>query len=87
MPDIYLWLDKDLDYKYFARPSITYNGFKIAYEEQTRYISDLDPDIIVIKHFALFPQHLEMRIKFILNYYYDLIGETDEFYLFGKKRQ
>lgn len=87
IPDIYLWLDKDIDYKYFARPSITYNSFNIAYDEQTRYISDLDPDIIIVRHFALFPQHLEMRIKFILNYYYDLIGETDEFYLFGKKRQ
>ena len=87
IPDIYLWLDTDINYKYFVRPFITYNSFKAAFNEQTNYINNVDPDIIVIRNFEFVPKQLEMQIKFILNYYYDLIGETEEYYLYGKKRQ
>lgn len=87
IPDIYLWLDTDINYKYFIRPFTTYNSFKTVYNEQTRYIINVDPDIFVIRNFGLVPKHLEMQIKFNLKHYYDLIGTTDEYYLFGKKRQ
>ena len=87
IPDIYLWLDENIDYKYFARPFITYNTFKTAFNEQNYYISSMDPDIIVVRNFEFVPKQLEMQVKFILNYYYDLVGETEEYYLYGKKRQ
>lgn len=87
IPDIYLWLDADINYKYFVRPFITYNSFKVAFNEQTNYINNINPDIIVVRNFEFVPKQLEMQIKFILNYYYDLIGETNEYYLYGKTRK
>ena len=87
IPDIYLWLDADINYKYFVRPFITYNSFKVAFNEQTNYINNINPDIIVVRNFEFVPKQLEMQIKFILNYYYDLIGETNEYYLYGKIRK
>ena len=87
MPEIYIWLDADIHYKYFILPFMTYNSFSKAFDEQVEYVSRGDPDILYFRNFDLFPKHLENQIKLALKNYYYLVGETDEYYVFGKKRQ
>ena len=85
-PEAYLWLDADIKYKYFVRPFMTYNSFRVGIDEQVKYINSLEPDIFCIRSFEFVPKELERQVLFVLNYYYDLLGETEKFYVYGKKR-
>jgi len=87
LPEVYLWLDADIHYKYFVRPFMSYNAYRFGIDEQVKYINKVDPDIFCIRNFDLVPRELEMKVLFTLNYYYDMIGECREFYVYGKKRQ
>lgn len=87
LPENYLWLGADIKYKYFVRPFMTYNSYRFGIDEQVKYISNLDPDIFCIRNFDFVPKELERKVLFALNYYYDMIGECNEFYVYGKKRQ
>ena len=86
-PEVYLWLDADIKYKYFIRPFITYNTYRVAIDEQVKYIISHEPDIFCIQNFDLVTEGQRKQILYALHLYYDQIGETDRFYVFGKKRQ
>lgn len=94
-PEIYLWLDVPLKYKYFIIPSVLYSVDKTYCTEQYNYVYNNDPDIVVIsnkKSFTNYPENLKMQTLSILNDLYLNLGTIStinndvQYYIYGKKR-
>ena len=93
MPEVYVYLDTKINYKYFIAPSVDYSQNEIPFLEQYKYVNSVDPDIIVLSNSSLshFPSNLRQFIMIALNTYYDFIGEVvtnnsdGSYYVYGKK--
>lgn len=78
-PEVYVYLDADIKYKYFITPSISYKEDRTGYIAQYNYIAKNDPDIIVISEYQSlhgFPNDLKNQIMYILSTSYSLLGEV-----------
>ena len=92
-PEVYVYLDSKINYKYFITPSVDYKEDKTCYLEQYKYVSNMDPDIIVQAQNSLdlFPKDIKMSMMLAVNTYYDFIGQVNmndadgSYYIYGRK--
>ena len=93
-PEVYIYTNSTVEYKYFFIPNIPYSADKTPYTAQYRYIMERDPDVIVYANSNAgndMPTTMFDQIRITLSTSYNLVDEfktndfTGTFYIFIKK--
>ena len=79
IPEVYTYLNANIDYKYFILPSVNYDIDRTVYQGQYEYIKNSDPDIIIFldtKSLTRYPEDLKKDIGKRIDENYIYIGEV-----------
>ena len=93
-PEVYIYLDKIPNYKFFFIPNVSYEADRTAYVAQYNYIQSLAADVIIYRTREInksMPKSMQNQIFFTLGTCYDLIetittnAEEGIYYVYAKK--
>ena len=95
LPEVYVYMNKIPDFKYFTTPRLSYNIDSTAYKEQYKYILNKEPDFVVYREENLntgIPIDMIYQVHSILETSYELLDtiRTNQyegtFYIYAKKK-